>query len=1131
MEQRHPFAPHTGPPIDDRDTSIPLQPNMETAHVSQQQNFFYHDPRQQPQHPTNSAMNPNFAPSRPDQSFVHPSVKMESDMQPGPSTSFALRSHQPPSMPYRDPAYEDGRPFAFASHPQQEAPRLAYAQGAIPTPTEYTGDATYAPHPPHLSSAPGPMMAAPSNGHISSISAHVDRLAHSAPDSADGLHHQGPRPKRAKKESPEHDARTAITTSATQAGGSPEDADGQKSEGSGNVTMFQCRGFGDCRMVFTRSEHLARHVRKHTGERPFRCHCGKAFSRLDNLRQHAQTVHADTPERNEIMMQELSSLHASLAQSAAQAQHAHAQVLGKSSSPGALIASHNHTGRRAKGGGKTSAAARAARNAGTDRSVSPTASKQDASHSAQPSVQGMYGSAPVYNATYDAAHSSVSASGGPAFSAPGHPAAVPLWSGQGPQYAQQGVDEGAPVPFAVDHPGQPYGGPAPYMAQQQQDPCFASAPGSSSLPEGTTAQFMGSQAPYYADGGPMQDPRSLPEDHPDRFMAAYDAYGRPMPGSTERRASGQLSAAQAWRSSGPPLETALAGSQYTGSELQTTDSNAAGPAFSNPFWRNSSAGMLATNEDTFAPPYQNSFADGESRDPDQRSHFESTLSAHLHMRTPTLAKRGRASSPPPSRGSIRASFDAGSAPLLPPPCSSHGRPPGSAHGSRPLTSHNRPVLPPLSSITPSASRPGTAAALGGGSRPGTMASQRLPSIDQQLLATSAELVRAEEAKNGSNYRPYTSPAGANAAEGPQGPKPFLPPSSLRSARPSFSQRGETRLPTASELADRPSTSSTAWNTDRRPLTSGSSIAGKLLGSMQASNEELPPLSSTLALLDERRDSRASAARRGSAYELYGSTAGEESRRSRVGSSYGVREEIGQARLQTDSSDLRTSPTNNASPFMFQPPPLPRESSAASMRPSFDRLGSAAGQDWRRPSSSTAPDAHAISRRLGSSSGATLPFGSSIREEGSSSRPGSSSGAALGARELTLPPLKSSLGPSRPGSSSIAMLLQGGEEGGPGHRSSTWSRPLTSGDAPAPRFGSNNGYGRMSSSRDGPSSDGDDDPPERRRSLIHEQRGSTREGLMRRPSTSAGAGSTRFAPSHDDRNGSSSSTGTHRDNNQ
>ncbi|GJJ06702.1 hypothetical protein Clacol_000897 [Clathrus columnatus] len=88
---------------------------------------------------------------------------------------------------------------------------------------------------------------------------------------------------------------------------------------------FACRGYGECRMVFSRSEHLARHVRKHTGERPFACHCGKQFSRLDNLRQHAQTVHADKQfydidhtiqEQNERMMRELTTLHTTISQGA-----------------------------------------------------------------------------------------------------------------------------------------------------------------------------------------------------------------------------------------------------------------------------------------------------------------------------------------------------------------------------------------------------------------------------------------------------------------------------------------------------------------------------------------------------------------------------------------------------------------------------------------------------------------------------------------------------------------------------------------------------------------------------------------------------------------------------------------------
>ncbi|WVO14680.1 hypothetical protein L204_102317 [Cryptococcus depauperatus] len=91
--------------------------------------------------------------------------------------------------------------------------------------------------------------------------------------------------------------------------------------------MFRCRGYGDCNKVFTRSEHLARHVRKHTGERPFPCHCGKAFSRLDNLRQHAATVHAEQPQLNETMLASLAPIHAALSQRASKDQRRRGEIV------------------------------------------------------------------------------------------------------------------------------------------------------------------------------------------------------------------------------------------------------------------------------------------------------------------------------------------------------------------------------------------------------------------------------------------------------------------------------------------------------------------------------------------------------------------------------------------------------------------------------------------------------------------------------------------------------------------------------------------------------------------------------------------------------------------------------------
>lgn len=60
-----------------------------------------------------------------------------------------------------------------------------------------------------------------------------------------------------------------------------------------------------CGRLFKRLEHLKRHVRTHTQERPYICSlCNKAFSRSDNLAQHRRThetnPHGEAPSEEEI---------------------------------------------------------------------------------------------------------------------------------------------------------------------------------------------------------------------------------------------------------------------------------------------------------------------------------------------------------------------------------------------------------------------------------------------------------------------------------------------------------------------------------------------------------------------------------------------------------------------------------------------------------------------------------------------------------------------------------------------------------------------------------------------------------------------------------------------------------------
>lgn len=53
------------------------------------------------------------------------------------------------------------------------------------------------------------------------------------------------------------------------------------------IAMYQC---GFCKAEYSRSDHLVRHVRGHTKQRPFICTlCGKGFARQDLLKRHVST--------------------------------------------------------------------------------------------------------------------------------------------------------------------------------------------------------------------------------------------------------------------------------------------------------------------------------------------------------------------------------------------------------------------------------------------------------------------------------------------------------------------------------------------------------------------------------------------------------------------------------------------------------------------------------------------------------------------------------------------------------------------------------------------------------------------------------------------------------------------------
>lgn len=67
----------------------------------------------------------------------------------------------------------------------------------------------------------------------------------------------------------------------------------ESSSASNEKPKFKCN-FINCGKMFMRKEHLTRHMRVHTRQRPFSCTvdgCNKQFSRSDNRDAHVKNVH------------------------------------------------------------------------------------------------------------------------------------------------------------------------------------------------------------------------------------------------------------------------------------------------------------------------------------------------------------------------------------------------------------------------------------------------------------------------------------------------------------------------------------------------------------------------------------------------------------------------------------------------------------------------------------------------------------------------------------------------------------------------------------------------------------------------------------------------------------------------
>jgi len=84
-------------------------------------------------------------------------------------------------------------------------------------------------------------------------------------------------------------------------------------------SMFYCR---HCPKGFPRYEHMLRHERKHTGEKPFPCPfpgCNRRFSRFDNMKQHLRS-HGENQAEVDALVPQPEKEHPNLSPSSVQSE-------------------------------------------------------------------------------------------------------------------------------------------------------------------------------------------------------------------------------------------------------------------------------------------------------------------------------------------------------------------------------------------------------------------------------------------------------------------------------------------------------------------------------------------------------------------------------------------------------------------------------------------------------------------------------------------------------------------------------------------------------------------------------------------------------------------------------------------